>query len=194
MIEAPRPWDRPRYTWPASRARTLTGTVQYSLDLLARIGEPIGRARSARPKRTGMKPITLMGIRRHLSGGPLPGLVGLSVLDLADDVAGAYCAKLLADAGATVPGERPEGHRLRPWSASGSAGRDGDTDGGLFRFPASPVQSRHRPEGPAADDAGTGSRGSTDVVIVSTFGDRSGGCPPAIDARACGGATPNWWW
>ena len=33
-----------------------------------------------------------------MSGGPLPGLDGLAVLDLSDDIAGGYCAKLLAAA------------------------------------------------------------------------------------------------
>ena len=40
--------------------------------------------------------------RRPVTGGPLPGLEGFRVLDLSDDVAGAYCAKLLSDAGAAV--------------------------------------------------------------------------------------------
>lgn len=70
-----------------------------------------------------------------MSDGPLPGLEGLRVLDLSDDIAGAYCAKLLGDAGARVTKvERPDGHSLRRWSDSGSAGRDGESDSALFRF------------------------------------------------------------
>ncbi len=120
-----------------------------------------------------------------MSGGPLPGLGGLRVLDLSEDVAGSYCAKLLADAGATViKGEPPEGHRLRSWSASGSVGDDGDADGVLFRYLASSQQSLEiDPADPSADDVRERLAATSDVVIVSTFGDRAGGCSPAIDAR-----------
>jgi crotonobetainyl-CoA:carnitine CoA-transferase CaiB-like acyl-CoA transferase len=120
-----------------------------------------------------------------VSGGPLPGLDGLRVLDLSEDVAGAYCAKLLADAGATVlKGERPEGHRLRSWSASGSAGNDGDPDGVLFRFLASSQQCLViDPADPSADNIRDRIAATSDVIIVSTFGDRAGGNSPAIDAR-----------
>ena len=77
-----------------------------------------------------------------MSGGPLPGLEGLRVLDLSDDVAGAYCAKLLSDAGASVTRvEQPEGHSLRRWSVNGDVGIDGDADGALFRFLASSQES-----------------------------------------------------
>ncbi len=77
-----------------------------------------------------------------MTGGPLPGLEGLRVLDLSDDVAGAYCAKLLSDAGATVTRvEQPGGHSLRRWSVHGDVGSDGDTDGALFRFLASSHES-----------------------------------------------------
>ena len=121
-----------------------------------------------------------------MSGGPLPGLVGLRVLNLSDDVAGAYCAKLLADAGATVTlVEPPEGHPLRRWSASGSVGRDGDEDGVLFRFLASSVQSAIiDPAVAAAVDRRDALLDSSDVVIVSTLGDRSGGRTPTADPRA----------
>jgi crotonobetainyl-CoA:carnitine CoA-transferase CaiB-like acyl-CoA transferase len=121
-----------------------------------------------------------------VSGGPLPGLGGLSVLNLSEDVAGAYCAKLLADAGATVTlVEGPGGHPLRQWSASGPVGRDGDQDGVLFRFLASSQRSVTIDPG-AADAAAQRDAllDSSDVVIVSTLGDRAGGRPPAYDARA----------
>ena len=127
-----------------------------------------------------------------MSGGPLPGLVGLSVLNLSDDVAGAYCAKLLADAGATVTlVEPPEGHPLRRWSASGSVGRDGDEDGVLFRFLASSVQSAIiDPAAAAAVDQRNALLDASDVVIVSTLGDRSGGRSPTADPRACAEGRP----
>jgi crotonobetainyl-CoA:carnitine CoA-transferase CaiB-like acyl-CoA transferase len=120
-----------------------------------------------------------------VSGGALPGLAGLRVLDLSEDVAGAYCAKLLADAGATVTKvERPEGHRLRSWSASGSTGSDGDPDGVLFRYLAASQQSLViDPTGPSADDVLDTLAARSDVVIVSTLGDRAGRCPPATDTR-----------
>lgn len=118
-----------------------------------------------------------------MNGGPLPGLGGLRVLDLSEDIAGAYCAKLLADAGATVTkGERPEGHCLRSWSVSGSAGNDGDPDGALFRYLASSQQSLViDPADTSADDIRDTLAATSDVVIVSTFGDRAGGCSPGTD-------------
>ena len=67
--------------------------------------------------------------------GPLDALQGLRVLDLSDGLAGAYCAKLLGDAGAVVvKAEPPAGHPLRRRSISGSVGKDGDPDGALFRY------------------------------------------------------------
>ena len=64
------------------------------------------------------------------------------MLDLSDDLAGSYCTKLLADAGAEVlKVEPPSGHLLRHWSRTGSLGRDGDPDGVLFRFLAAGQRS-----------------------------------------------------
>ena len=64
------------------------------------------------------------------------------MLDLSDDLAGSYCTKLLADAGAEVlKVEPPSGHPLRHWSRTGSLGRDGDPDGVLFRFLAAGQRS-----------------------------------------------------
>ncbi|MGO8863709.1 MAG: CaiB/BaiF CoA transferase family protein [Acidimicrobiales bacterium] len=58
----------------------------------------------------------------------------MRVLDLSDGIAGAYCAKLLSDAGAQVVKLEPRtGHRLRTWSSSGAVGSDGEDDGALFR-------------------------------------------------------------
>jgi crotonobetainyl-CoA:carnitine CoA-transferase CaiB-like acyl-CoA transferase len=65
------------------------------------------------------------------AAGPLDGYV---VVDLSGAIAGAYCTKLLADAGADVViVEDPGGHPLRRWSASGAAIPHGD-DGALFSF------------------------------------------------------------
>ena len=66
----------------------------------------------------------------------------MRILDLSDDLAGSYCAKLLSDAGAEVlKVEGPTGHPLRSWSRTGSLGRDGDADGVLFRFLAAGQRS-----------------------------------------------------
>ncbi len=55
------------------------------------------------------------------------------VLDLSSEIAGPYCTKLLADAGAdVVKVEPPSGDPLRHWSASGADTSAGD--GALFRY------------------------------------------------------------
>ena len=67
---------------------------------------------------------------------------------------------------------------------SGSVGSDGDADGALFRYLASSQQSLViDPAAPSADDVRDRLAATSDVVIVSTFGDRAGGCPPVIDPR-----------
>lgn len=82
-------------------------------------------------------------------GGPLDALQGVRVLDLSDGIAGAYCTKLLADAGAEVAKvEPPAGHPLRRWSVSGAIGSDGDPDGVLFRH----LAAGHRSVGADLDD------------------------------------------
>jgi len=61
------------------------------------------------------------------------GLKSLRVLDFSSEIAGPYCSKLFADAGADViKVETPEGDRLRRWSATGAD--LGDQDGALFRY------------------------------------------------------------
>jgi crotonobetainyl-CoA:carnitine CoA-transferase CaiB-like acyl-CoA transferase len=70
-----------------------------------------------------------------------PPLSGYRVIDLSVGIAGAYCTKLLADAGAEVAKiEDPGGDPLRRWSASG-AEIPADADGALFRFLACTKES-----------------------------------------------------
>jgi len=80
--------------------------------------------------------------RAATGGGALDALCALRILDLSDGIAGAYCTKLLADAGAEVVKLEPSGgHPLRHWSVSGSVRRDGDADGALFRHLAAGQRS-----------------------------------------------------
>ena len=61
-------------------------------------------------------------------------LEGLRVLDLTDGIAGAYCAKLLVDAGAeAIKVEPPGGDRLRSWWCSGRGDEPPGT-GALFEW------------------------------------------------------------
>jgi crotonobetainyl-CoA:carnitine CoA-transferase CaiB-like acyl-CoA transferase len=62
------------------------------------------------------------------------GLSSLRVLDFSTGIAGAYCTKLLADAGADVVKVEPaDGDPWRRWSAGG-ASPDATEGGALFRF------------------------------------------------------------
>jgi crotonobetainyl-CoA:carnitine CoA-transferase CaiB-like acyl-CoA transferase len=61
------------------------------------------------------------------------GLMDLRIIDWSTGIAGAYCSKLFADAGADVIKlEAREGDPLRRWSASGAD--LGEQDGPLFRY------------------------------------------------------------
>lgn len=62
-----------------------------------------------------------------------PPLDGFTVVELSSGIAGAYCTKLLVDAGAEVIKlEDPAGDTLRRWSASNAVA--GDADGPLFQY------------------------------------------------------------
>ncbi len=61
------------------------------------------------------------------------GLKALRVLDFSSEIAGPYCSKLFADAGADViKVETRKGDPLRGWSTTGAD--LGDEDGALFRY------------------------------------------------------------
>ena len=130
--------------------------------------------------------------RRPVTGGPLPGLEGLRVLDLSDDVAGAYCAKLLSDAGATVTRvEQPGGHSLRRWSVHGDVGSDGDADGALFRFLASSHESVVLDfHSPGSDVTVAALAATADVAILSTFGGHGADTTSTVDPHALQTAHP----
>ncbi|MGH9231300.1 MAG: CoA transferase, partial [Acidimicrobiales bacterium] len=73
------------------------------------------------------------------SSGPDRPLRGLRVVELSERVAGAYCGKLLVDAGADViKVEPPAGDPLRRWSASGTPL---DGDGPLYHYLAAGKRS-----------------------------------------------------
>jgi crotonobetainyl-CoA:carnitine CoA-transferase CaiB-like acyl-CoA transferase len=70
-----------------------------------------------------------------------PPLDGYVVVELSSGIAGGYCTRLLADAGADViKVEDPGGDPLRRWSASGATIPSGQ-DGALFSFLACSKQS-----------------------------------------------------
>jgi crotonobetainyl-CoA:carnitine CoA-transferase CaiB-like acyl-CoA transferase len=91
------------------------------------------------------------------------GLKGLRVVDHSSGIAGPYCSKLFADAGADVIKlETPNGDPLRTWSASGAdlGGRDGP----LFRY----LNASKRSVVGVLDEAGRNweGEGGTDELIA----------------------------
>ena len=94
-------------------------------------------------------------------GAPVAPLQGRRVVDLSTWIGGAYCTKLLADAGADViKVEPPAGDPLRRWSASGAAIEDGD-DGALFNFLAASKRSV------VVDPSDTGDLAKIDALLAS---------------------------
>jgi len=117
---------------------------------------------------------------------PRGELAGLVVVDGSTSLAGAYCAKLLADAGATVTLVEPAtGAALRRWRWSGDV-PTGD-DGALFRF------LRHGQRSVTADDSGRVADlvAGADVVITSGPGPLgSAGALAAADPGLVGVSIP----
>jgi crotonobetainyl-CoA:carnitine CoA-transferase CaiB-like acyl-CoA transferase len=105
-------------------------------------------------------------------------LAGLCVVELSGRVAGAYCGKLLADAGADViKVELPGGDPLRRWSASGAELND---DAPLFHYlAAGKVQHAGAPR-----DA----LGSADVVVLTAT--PAGAARLGVDVEAVRAAAP----
>jgi crotonobetainyl-CoA:carnitine CoA-transferase CaiB-like acyl-CoA transferase len=112
------------------------------------------------------------------SSDPDGPLAGLGVVELSERVAGAYCGKLLADAGADViKVEPPGGDPLRRWSASGAAL---DGAGPLFRYlAAGKVQHTADPR-----DA----LGGADIVVLTAT--PAGAARLGVDVAAVRAANP----
>ncbi len=91
------------------------------------------------------------------------GLKDLRVVDISSGIAGAYCSKLFADAGAdVVKVEPPTGDPLRRWSATGAD--LGERDGAFFRFLHC---SKRSVIGEPGDDAVRAMIRAADLVIDS---------------------------
>ena len=91
------------------------------------------------------------------------GLRDVRVIDFSTGIAGAYCTKLLVDAGADVIKVEPsEGDPLRSWSATGSV--PAGEDGALFRFLAG---SKRSVVGAPEDAAVQELVASADLVVES---------------------------
>ncbi|WP_102420089.1 CaiB/BaiF CoA-transferase family protein [Mycobacterium sp. 4858] len=106
-----------------------------------------------------------------------PPLAGYTLVDLSTGITGAYCTKLLADAGAdVVKVEPPEGDPLRSWSASGAVMPPG-SDGALFSFLAGSKRSVVADPG-VYDDADLVDRllAAADAVVWSR-GSKVAECP-----------------
>jgi crotonobetainyl-CoA:carnitine CoA-transferase CaiB-like acyl-CoA transferase len=117
-----------------------------------------------------------------------PPLEGVRVLDLSLGLPGAYCTKLLADAGADVVKVEPAGgDPFRRWSASG-ARLDGE-DGALFRFLSAGKRSAVLDLDFELDRTSTVALADRADIIVESFGagrvrDRSRGMLRDRNARA----------
>jgi crotonobetainyl-CoA:carnitine CoA-transferase CaiB-like acyl-CoA transferase len=100
------------------------------------------------------------------------GLTDFRVVDFSGGIAGPYCTKLMADAGADViKVEPPQGDPLRRWSASGAD--PGDQDAALFRYLH---HNKRAVVGEPDDDSVRALVASADLVVESF---RSGEIDPA---------------
>ncbi len=154
--------------------------------------------------------------RDSAGGGGVPALQGIRVLDLSDGVAGAYCTKLLADAGADVVRVEDPVRRLRgPWVAPGLfdylatskrsvttargrdlvrradivvAGPDFDVDAARSESPALVVVtiSSFGRTGPWAG------RAATEFTLQATCGSIGGRGLPGKEPLAAGGRLGEW--
>jgi crotonobetainyl-CoA:carnitine CoA-transferase CaiB-like acyl-CoA transferase len=92
----------------------------------------------------------------------MPLLGDVRVVDFSEELAGPYCTKLLADAGAdVVKVEAAVGDSLRRWTASGAA--LGDSDGALFQFLNT---SKRSIVGDPDSEAVRGLLAAADLVVV----------------------------
>ena len=107
-------------------------------------------------------------------------LGGIRVVDLSTGIAGPYCTKMLADAGAdVVKVEPPGGDPLRRWSATG-AEPDG-RDGALFRF----LNTSKRSVVAAPDDPAVAALArDADLVVESFLADEHADPAPAARTRS----------
>jgi crotonobetainyl-CoA:carnitine CoA-transferase CaiB-like acyl-CoA transferase len=110
------------------------------------------------------------------------GLSDLRVVDLSTGIAGPYCTKLFADAGADViKVEPPAGDPLRSWSATG-ARLDG-MDGALFRFLNT---SKRSVIGDPGDDEMMALIAEADLVVESPGMDACGFDTPGLPSNMAG--------
>ena len=110
------------------------------------------------------------------------GLSDVRVVDLSTGIAGPYCTKLFADAGADViKVEPPSGDPLRSWSATG-ADLDG-RDGALFRFLNT---SKRSVVGRPGDPEVTSLIAGADLVVESPGTDIFGADAPSLPADRAG--------
>ncbi len=98
-------------------------------------------------------------------------LAGWRVIDLSSEIAGPYCAKMLADAGADViKVESPEGgDPLRGWTASGTPLSEGE-DGALFQFLNASKRSIALDPGVDAERATLRALATKADLLIESFG------------------------
>lgn len=102
-------------------------------------------------------------MRREPDSRPTP-LDGLRVVEISDRIAGAYCGKLLVDAGAQVRKiEPPQGDWLRRYSATGGAVPDGTASPFFAYLNAGKRSMTHPPDAQRFADELAGA----DVVVIT---------------------------